>query len=339
MRKQLLKWAFVAVAAQALCTACQRRPLEDGLTQAALIPVRIDWSVSGVPVEQMHRASVILFPEGGGIPLEYRLETNLTYRLIEVPVGVYSVLVFNETKEPDDWGSLVMTGTDRYETFAAEGLPVAARGFYTRSEELPLIQNPEPLAAWSLDRFEVTREMAVHTNASRNLEEIVPELTVVRPLPRIEHLVVTAQVVNLSSSMQATGTLEGMASGVYLVSGRKVPVPAAHAFVLNSRVYADNGKDGTTSRTFSVFGRLPVSTARYGLNLDFLLNDGTLHPREAFDVTNRITAVPGRVVPTHAIDVGFGMSGGDRLIDLGSMDVASGGVTVDDWEEVIIPLK
>ena len=93
-RKIILLAALFAVS---LFTACERRSIEDGFEDTALIPVRIDWSLSGVSVEEMHRASVWLFPLDGSVPLQYRLESDLTYREIAVPVGAYSALVFNET--------------------------------------------------------------------------------------------------------------------------------------------------------------------------------------------------------------------------------------------------
>lgn len=341
MKRLITKISLLAVVAIGLLTGCDYRPLEDiePQHQTALIPVRIDWSVSGVPVASMHRASVLLFPEGGGPVLEYYLETDLYYRTIEVPVGVYSVVVMNETISGSDWNSITFTGTDRYETLAAVGNPDnnGSRGMYVYSEQLPLIINPEPLAAWSLDRFEVTSEMVKSTRASGNLAADVPDLTVAKPLPRIEQITITARVTNLASSMQVTGTLNGMASGVYMVSGERIPVPAAHAFILNGRVYDPNEKDGTTTRTFNIFGKLPVSTARYEMNLDFLLNDGTPHPTETFDVTTMFGRDESVVPPLNRLQVGYSDISPDHPIVLPSMAVGSG-VTVDDWDEVIIPL-
>ena len=331
-----------ALFAGSLFTACERRELVDDYMESALIPVRIDWSVSGVPVDEMHRASVWLFPQNGGAPLEYRLEGNLTYREIAVPVGVYSVLAFNETIEENDWKSIAFTGTSRYETFAAVAVPDDVRGFYTRSEDLPLIGDPDPIAAWSLDRFEVTPEMVTKTRypttSKSSLESEAPDLTTVKPLPRFERLVVTARVGNLSGSMQATGTIDGMAGGVYMASGEKISEPAAHAFILNGRVYDANGKDGTTTRTWNIFGRLPVEPAKHSLNIDFLLTDGTLHPQESFDATHLIVTKTDGIVRTHIIDLGYGDLDGDRQIALPDTDMEAG-ISVDGWDEVIIPVK
>lgn len=330
-----------------LTAACERRELSDELDYTALIPVRIDWSASGLSMNEIHRASVWFFPEDNSAPLEYRLEGNLTYREIEIPVGVYSVLAFNETVDAGDWDAVTFTGTRRYETFAAMGVPETVRGFYTRSDALPLIKNPEPLAAWSLDRFEVTLEMVQRTRAVvrgqetpgvRNpLEVEVPELTEVKPLPRFERMTVTARVDNLVSAMQATGTIDGMASGVYLVSGEKIPTVSAHAFILSGRLYDGNGKDGTITRTFNTFGCLPPSMGHNSLDLDFLLTDGTLHPRQNFNVKNLIITVPNTLIPTKSITVGYDLRQGDHPVVLPSVDV-NAGITVNEWEEVVIPL-
>jgi hypothetical protein len=327
--------------------SCERRPLEDGEIPepTALIPVCIDWSVSGVSVGEMHRASVWLFPVAGGNPLEYRLEEDLTYREIAVPAGVYSVLVFNETTDREDWETITFAGADRYETFAAMAVPEAARGFYTRSEDFRMVMNPEPLAAWSLASLEVTPEMVIRTREIARggsdsyrwiLRNEVPALASVTPLPRYEQMAVTVRAANLACSMQATGTIDGMAGGVYMASGEKIPVAAAHAFILNGRVYDANGTDGTTTRTFNVFGLLPGADVHRNLNIDFLLTDGTLHPRETFDATDMIETKP-YIVATHVINAGFGNLNGDHPVEL--PDGMSTGVTVDGWDDIIIPIK
>jgi len=332
-----------ALIAGLIFNACHRRELEDYQMETALIPVRIDWSLSGVSLEKTHRASVWLFPHNDGVPIEYLLEKNnkndLTFREIAVPVGVYSVLVFNETIDDNDWNSLVFTGTDRYKTFAAISVPKSVRGFYTRSESLPLIDDPDPIAAWSLDRFEVTPELIIRTRSisSRSaLEEEAPDLTVIKPLPRYERVVITAYVTNLSSSLQVTGTVDGMAAGVYMASGEKIKESAVHAFILNGRVW-DNENDGTTTRAFNIFGRLP-EPARQKVVLDFLLTDGALHPQEEFDVTDLIVTKTESIVTTHTIDLGFSDNGGDHPITLPNLSMKAG-IVVDGWDEIIIPIK
>jgi hypothetical protein len=330
--------------ATVLLTGCKYRPLEDELHSTALIPVGIDWSESGVDESTMHRASVLLFPDDGGETLEYYLENDLTYTEIEVPIGTYSVLIFNETMDDSDWSSLKFTGTDHYETIAVEGIEETSRGFYTRSDELPLIKNPEPIAAWGMEGLTVTLDMITRTRSATRtraaLEDVAADLLGVKPQPRFEKITITARATNLASSMQVTGLLHGMASGVYLASGLRMTVSSSHALLLNGRVYdEENPKDGTTTTTIDIFGKLPIASARYYLDLDFLLNDGTLHPRESFDVTDMIIPEQETVVPTERVDVGESATAPDHEIVLPSMDVGSGGITVGDWNDVVIPLE
>lgn len=321
--------------------SCERRPLEDGYYETARIPVCIDWSKSGVPEKEMHRATVIFFPAAGGAPFEYRLEGDLTYREVDVPAGVYSVLVFNETADPADWNTITFTGTGSYKTFAAVAVPEAKRGFYVYADDLPLVKNPEPLAAWGLDRFEVTKEMlySTHSVAGKEaLRALVPDLCRVVPLPRYERVVITAQVVNLTSAQQATGTLESMASGVMMASGAIIAgSPATHAFMLGNQVL--NGNDGTITATFNIFGRSPGSFNSCLMNMDFVLNDGTAYPRETFDVSQlMVPQTTAAFVTTHLINVGYSLDNGDRPITLPNSGNIGSGVTVDDWEEVVVPL-
>jgi hypothetical protein len=332
--------------ATVLLTGCKYRPLENELHSTALIPVSIDWSKSGVDVSTMHRASVLLFPDDGGEVLEFYLETDLTYTEIEVPMGTYSVLVFNETKDASDWSSLRFTGTDRYSTFAVEGIEETSRGFYTRSEELPLIKNPEPIAAWGMEGLTVTLDMVTRTRSATRtraaLEDVATDLLGVKPQPRYEKMTVTAHAANLASSMQVTGLLHGMASGVYLASGQRITVSSSHALLLNGRVYdEDNEKDGTTTTTINIFGKLPIASARYTLDLDFVLNDGTLHPRESFDISDVIERDTETIPVTNSVLVGFDdrdPDGGDHEIELPDMDVGSS-ISVGEWEDVVIPLE
>ena len=338
--KSIVKISTTAalIAAMAL-TSCERRALEDDYKEYALVPVQIDWSLSGVSVEQMHRASVWLFPHDESAPLQYRLEGNLTYREIRVPAGIYSVLVFNETIDKEDWNGIAFKGTDKYHTFAATSIPQKEIGFYNSSEELPLIGNPEALAAWSLDYFEVTEEMIFDTRTnlknSAALVAKVPELTAIKPLPRFERVIVNVYVTNLASSKQVTATIDAMYSGVYMVSGKRITKPAAQAFIFNVRDY--DGYDGTTTCTFNIFGK--PTKANHNLNIDFLLTNNEMHPREEFDVTNLITSSTIDYVQTHVINIGYGNDNGDHEITLPKGDMNADNITVEDWDEIRIPLN
>jgi hypothetical protein len=332
----------------------------DFTPETALIPVHIDWSKSGLKVEEIHRASVLLYPEKGGEPLEYRLEGNLTDKEIQVPIGIYSVIVFNESTDPTDWKSITLKDKESYQKFAAVALEVTSRGFYSRADDFPLIDNPDPLAAWSLDKFEVTKEVLLRSRSrsrsTRNtradsraeeaLDEQVESLSNIVPTPRIETMTVTARVENLDSSTQSTGILNGMSSGVYMASGERMTTTGAHTFILNGRQYDDTdddgeSDDGTTTKTFNVFGRQPAD-AHVDLYLDFLLTDGTLFPRQSFDVSNMIERDTEAIPVSNSILVGMedrDPDSDDHEIILPDLNVKAGSVTVGEWEDVIVPMK
>lgn len=324
-----------------LLTACERRPLEEDYVDTALIPVCIEWMRSGVPADEMHRASIWLFPKDNGQPLEYRMENDLNYREIQVPTGIYSVLVFNETIDREDWNNITFTGTNRYETFAAMENIEQTCGFYNYSEDLPLMKNPEPLAAWSLDHFEVTPEMVIrtgniarryNTGASRReaLVREVPDLTNAIPLPRFERVIITAYVQNLSGSMQVTGIIDSMLSGVYMASGEKIPTHAAHAFLLKGRLYdSENSDNGTVTCSFNIFGRLAEERTQHRFVTDFILTDGTLHSQEMLLQNNSIITRPEGIVKMHIINTNHNLPYAGERTD----------VTVDNWDEIIIPIQ
>ncbi len=52
MKRTTIISMLAAVAATLLFTACERRPLEDDFGVTALIPVKIDWSRSNIPVTE-----------------------------------------------------------------------------------------------------------------------------------------------------------------------------------------------------------------------------------------------------------------------------------------------
>jgi hypothetical protein len=150
-------------------------------------------------------------------------------------------------------------------------------------------------------------------------------------------MTITARVENLSSSMQATGVLEDMASGVYMASGEKSATLGSHAFILNGRVYDSNGTDGTTTATFNIFGRCPTSMNHCDLYIDFILTDGTRFPRESFDAANMIMAMPNSLPPAERIFVGESDNLPDHLIELPA-DMNTG-VVIDEWDKIVIPVK
>lgn len=338
-----------------LCNSCERRPLEDEYVDMARLQVAIDWSRSGIPKDGggkygIHRATLLFYPQSGGEALEYYLEEDIFHREIEIPVGVYSVLVFNETPDESDWTSIYFTGVESYQTFAAHVKTETQKGLYTRTTENNLCKQPDPLAAWSLERFEVTQDMVEETRqaaSGRTVSSQIHALTGIQPLPRSQRVLIKARVVNLSSAIQATGLVKGVVTGVMMASGECINEYASHAVLLNGRQMEANGKDGTIGATMYMFGQKPNET--YEFQTDFVLNDGTLYTPPSINSPNLFTSDKDDNGVDYVIDVGIGSSTiptpDNPTPDPDIPPIAlpesetNAEVEVGNWDEVIIPMN
>ncbi len=340
MRRAIVYMMFAAVVAAQLFTACKRRPLEYDYGRTALIPVKIDWSLSNIPVTEsrgngfVHRVSLRFFPKDGSPAFDRYLELSVIEGEIEVPVGEYSVVVFNESVYDIYWeDAIVFSNVDDYDDFAATIVAddAARYPFYHPVGDEELIVEPFRLASWNLDDFTVTEKMVVNTRSATRTEFAAdaPEnaLTniVMRALTR--NVNVTAHVENLSSAQLLQGAMQGFARKVYMASAKTAQMPATHVFKLNNRVWdAGSNKHGTVNKTFLSFGRLPQDE-EYRLNVDAVFIDGTIHGEQLlWSVTDQVEGHP-----TDAIDIEIDISIRLPLI--------TEGVFVGEWDDETIRIN
>lgn len=346
MRKSTLIKNIFAVAFLLAAMACERRPLEDYDYQTALIPVKIDWSNSGIAVTRpdgdglVHRVSIRFFPKDGSPAFDRYLEGNIIEGEIEVPAGNYSVVVFNESVHDIYWSDeIYFTAIDDYADFAANIRPAdpANYPYYTLLPDEKLIVEPLSLASWSLDDFEVTNEMvsrsrseAARAQISRTPEDPNNALTAVGMRPLTYKVTVTSSVENLCSAQLIEGALRGFATKVYMASAQTAQSPATHIFKLNGRKWDDASQiDGTTHKSFLSFGRLPQASD-YWLNLDVLFVTGELYdpanygnPPLLFDISNQVTPA------LNDVNVNISLS----------LPYIEGGIYVGDWDDEEIAIQ
>ena len=203
-------------------TTCERRPLEnDELPPTAKLAVKIDWSKSGIEPyakdgKGVHRVSFRFFPHDSRLPIfERYLEGNVTEGEIEVSIGKYSVIVFNESLDDLNYwdGAITFTDVNSFADFAANAVPYPAAQralefpFYKPLQGEQFIVEPLPLASWSIEHFEVTENMILvlqGVRASYTLSETEAEMVnafinvVMRALTRPVN--VTARVENMVSA-------------------------------------------------------------------------------------------------------------------------------------------
>lgn len=345
-RTTLVFVAFSLLTAQ-LFTDCCRRPLEEEYQETALIPVRIDWSQSNIPVseddpsggEWVHRATLRFYPVDGSPIFERYLEGNIFEGTIEVPVGEYKVIVMNESIEDVRYWEdfITFSGVDSFDDFAATVNPMSEADrlssfpFYKPSVDERIIVEPLRLASWSLDSFEVTRDMVDVSRgygpetkaATRDMLDALANI-VMRALTR--NVNVEAHVYNLVSVQAFHTAAQGFADKVYMASALTVQEPATYLFLLNGRTWDDNEVDGTTRRTFLSFGRLPQES-EYMISLDVLFVNGELFTADApmtFDVTDQVMSATGLDINIVIPDFEF--------------PYVEGGISVVGWDDEEITL-
>ncbi len=319
--------------------SCERRPLEEELYITARIPVKIDWSNSGInpatqsATDDVHRVSIRFFPKDGSVPFDRYLNVNVFEGEIEVPLGSYSVVVFNEGIEDRGyWGDhIYFTDVNNYSQFAANLVEDKSRyDYYPPHTQEMLAVEPLKLASWSADDYEITPETITRTRTKAKPGQQPDDTLRVSMRSLFYQSTVVARVTNLNSALDngIHGALQGFANKVYMASGLTEQSPSTFLFRFNNRKWDDASKtNGTTEFSFLTFGLLPAP-AQYGLFVDILTADGKRYvpvdPLQ-FDITNQI-------------DVQINISIGINIEVKIELPVVKGGIKIDDWDndEIII---
>ncbi|MDR1369003.1 MAG: DUF5119 domain-containing protein [Dysgonamonadaceae bacterium] len=313
------------------------------------VKVKIDWSKAGINPEN---ASIWIFNASDGTPaLGGRPElTNRMELTVDLPIGQYSILVFNGAINDQD--HIRFRGTDRYRTFEAYAYDETPEGNAAArlraDEDLSFITPPNVLAADHLDLLEITGRMIDRK------EETLITFTPRRLVSQI-NITVHFRGLNYSAPGGHSGVVTGMANSIFLATGKTGNEPANHAFTLNNRTfYPDSQTDGTMSRSFLTFG-LPGMTynpLQFGetnnrLLLDILLRNNE-HATYSIDVTGGVVSSGSNDAAT-GLNLLITLGGGNlslppvmhdpvTLPEVPEVDFSDGGgfdPDVNDWGEII----
>lgn len=338
------RWILAILLAGALAS-CERRDWTDVVIERATIPVSIDWSLSGMdpendPDQDLYRASVWLFSKNGAV---FDGKTYCEYRLnspyggeISVPVGRYSALIFNNSVIEVS-SNVAFRGTDKYETF--EYYSLADADHYSKITSY--ILEPDMLAAWHADDFEVTAAMVRTPNSRTTLEECT-SLLHVQPLPLVWRCNTQAHVNQLVSAAGAQGIVHGTGVSVYLATGR-VPAKMASTVFPFTNWMQDTGfgANGTMYGHINTFGPQTNPSATYSLQISFALNgryNGSTTwptpptPAYSFDVTQQVRTSTDYLIN---LRIGEGLIQGEKLMELPATGNNSSGfdAEVTPWED------
>ena len=320
-------------------SACERRPLEDQYFDSALIPVKIDWNYSGIPVTDnsgsgyVHRVSLRFFPKDGSPAFDRYMETNVIEGKIEVPVGEYSVIVFNESVHDIYWeDAIFFTDINNYSAFAANIVAdnVSNYPLYTPLSGENMIVEPYMLASWSIDNFSVTSDMVWQTRwhsgtPTPQSNAMINALSNIVMRQLTYTVTVKAWVENLCSAQLIQCAARGFAQKVYMASAQTTQTPATHLFLLNGRRWDDASQiNGSVEKGFLSFGRLPQPSL-YWLNMDIISTTGELYNQPLlYDVSNQVL---NQTLRNINININI------------NLPYVEGGIYVGDWDDETIVLK
>lgn len=328
-------------------TSCERRELEDVLINTAKIPVSFDWSQTGINPDNdengdLYRGSIWLYcvdgtPFNGNSYKEYIINYPIL-DTIEVPVGKYKVLAINNAIS-DYSDNVVFKGTENWESFEYSVK-------WSNKSNNSYMSEPDFLAIWLLDEFEVTAEMVLESSKGLNTIKSAASLQKmvgIQVVPIIYTCTVTAHVAHLRSAKSATGVFSGFASSVVLSSGEKKSEYDGYIFSFDRHKFYDpTSKDGYMQCSFVTLGKSQESSHNNELSILFTLNetlDGSMlfptppNPPFRFDVSSQMGTDANRL----NIEIEFGK------IELPDIN-AEGGFEpdIDDWgdEDIIdIPIN
>ena len=364
MTQRTTTTATLLAALLLLTLGCERRPLEELFFETAKFHIKIDWSKTKLDPDtdpdNLYRASAWLFATDGTAPFaggksykEYRLDSPRGGE-IDVPVGRYSVLVFNNSTSEFS-SNVSFRNTADFGSFEYFANAATTTRSTTTPDEDNYILEPDKLGAWSSTTLRVTPAMVI---LSQGLEYPITDserVEALRDLKQLENvqpelltpaLRLTVYVKNIASATVAEGKFIGMAHSVQLADTTRSASGASHLFHLANRIYDTKApKSGTIQAQFNTLGMLDRKDARYYVELRFTLTeelDGSkLYPAPPappfrFDITDQMQKFRYH----HEIEIFLGFKP-DENIELPDLHV-SGGLEPDigDWgeeEEIPIP--
>lgn len=329
----IFNYCIATILAVYILTACNYRDIVDMDSNNAIVSVSVDWSDSMIDNSTMNAFSVWFFPKNGDKPI-FTVSNNLKNAEIQVPVGEYSVLVFNETANESDWQSIAFRGTDKYETFEAYARTdiTTNKGGYKSATSETVINQIEPLAVWHQDSFIVDDQMVMETKQKHSSNVKTRSSLSIKPLPLTYKLNVRANFTNLNNAYKISGALQGVAQSVFMASGKTGTQTLTQVFTLDNKIWSDQTQiNGETSTTVYSFGRAPDTTISNNLQIDVLTFLGERTNPFIFDVTDALKAGLGN----YSLNLLIGFPPNSPI----ELPKYSGeGVSIGDWsnESVII---
>lgn len=337
---------FIFLISLIIVTGCERRPLEERETDMAEVCVELDWSRASINPQE---ATVIFYDEKGNSPRTlYVIGTRGTVKL---PVGIYSVIAFND--KIGDFAQFAFRGTSYYKTIEVYATEMSKPNKYYSGALGGINEDTyDVLASDSRDYFEVTQEMLDETRAKittgNKAESINKVHLIMTPSDVVAATKITIHFKNMhlirTGSQRAQ--LTGFAESVTLWNRKTSSVFMTHSIPLSYAEYYDGSStDGYMREMFSTFGICTPMERTQPINFLF---EAILRDKEQTkisyrkDITNLIVFDMGNNMKIN-IEIGGDPDKGNPSIKIPLIDPIDNSAFkpgVEGWEEeeIIKPL-
>lgn len=336
-----------------LISGCQLRPLDYDYIDTAEVNIITSWSRSGLTAHP-NGQTVMFFPQSGGGPV-VKLSHSDTVT-VNLELGTYDVIVFNETFEDFDYIEFVSRNSFRDISAVLSSSSFVRSGY-------EVFEEPDMLASATIPNFEVTEEMVTLTRditrartkantksaASQPAETraFMPILTInVNPTPLVYEVNVRVAVHGLDNVLSSGAFITGFAYGVHLCDGSPINRAITHKVTYYDREFdAGSTTDGHLIGKFHSFGIHDTGSATHsGYEMDFraILPDGSTYSTTR-SLDNHIELFEKDHTINFNINIGYNNGFADEPIEIPTIapqpDDGGWQVNVGEWSEEIIPIE
>ncbi len=231
-------------------SACHRQELDEPNLFMAHVPIVIDWSESLLNMKRVGNVSLYFYPKDGGEPV-VKVSDDLYYNIVQLPIGEYSVLVFNDMIY--NVAGMSYLNEESYNHFSVNRVKHGSfePGFYELCPNEFIVTPHNRMASWRMDHFMVDHSLVQYTRSpafkgyvaqvreraatkapASSVDRIpMPDWsahitkTSVEELTKLSSIVIQPQttvinyrvrVKNLNNAMQFKVYMKGSATGTYL---------------------------------------------------------------------------------------------------------------------------
>lgn len=273
--------------------SCKRQDLCNPYSQNenSSIHLSVDWSESGIEVDDINNLSIYAYPESGGDPY-LKVSGDVESAYLNLPVGLYTLLVFNDIV--GDLSGLYFQSIESYDEARIEMIEQQKRDdfYYDLLENQIFVEPQTPLAAWRMESFEVTPEMVSCGYCGEEKGDVEVDLDVV-PNQVTTPCKVIIGVENLNNAHFIQCVMSGFAQGIYLENEERITNSEVdNLYGINfvkGHFDPSSETDGEVEATLTTFGKSPLEDQKYELVIDVILNSGELLTFTR-DVTDQVKA-------------------------------------------------